>query len=217
MHCCSSRLIWPLPTGVSSPISAPILASMRITIGLLPISSILPWSAGVSQRHKRAVRQPEIFLELSIGFPRAAQLGSRRLLIKLSGVAHHRRSAVHVLSEDKPHLIVGDTLGVRRLEESLHLRVSLELVQFSPPQPQQSVHIRLRFSVPHWCRAAFPGACRTRPACARIIDVRNDVRNGIGRNKKTASRRSTTLLLIALIIRYFRSLVPGAGLEPAQP
>ena len=34
---------------------------------------------------------------------------------------------------------------------------------------------------------------------------------------KTASRRSTTLLLIALIIRYFYSLVPGAGLEPAQP
>lgn len=27
----------------------------------------------------------------------------------------------------------------------------------------------------------------------------------------------TTLLLIALIIRYFHSLVPGAGLEPAQP
>ena len=27
----------------------------------------------------------------------------------------------------------------------------------------------------------------------------------------------TTLLLIALIIRYFCSLVPGAGLEPAQP
>lgn len=27
----------------------------------------------------------------------------------------------------------------------------------------------------------------------------------------------TTLLLIALIIRYFYSLVPGAGLEPAQP
>ncbi len=44
-----------------------------------------------------------------------------------------------------------------------------------------------------------------------------DVLKGDLKHKKTASRRSTTLLLIALIIRYFCSLVPGAGLEPAQP
>lgn len=50
-----------------------------------------------------------------------------------------------------------------------------------------------------------------------LIDVRNDVRKGVFQTQKNRLAAADDITTIALIIRYFYSLVPGAGLEPAQP
>ena len=119
-------------------------------------------------------------------------------------------------SADLPQRSGGDPVRPLRHHPHRPLRDQPQLYSARPDRRQRL--LRLRLDPRRGVRFLMPERA---PANAAIHGYRDNKKGKmpVQYEFQTQNRLSavTTLLLIALIIRYFCSSVPGAGLEPAQP